>query len=223
MAVIVPELHGEGLLVNAPEMPTLMIDGQSRQLSLNVTVWRDKLSAFDEGDAAATWFSSFLGRAVRLVRFDETQSRPSSIDWTGDVAAYNQFSDGFPFLAIATASLDDLNARLASPIPMNRFRPNVVLDGLPAYGEDSVYELRSDALCLRMVKPCTRCKITTTDQAAGVVQGTEPFTTLMKYRRHPALRGVTFGQNMILVAGAGQRLSVGQTLSVSYRSNAQSS
>jgi uncharacterized protein YcbX len=100
---------------------------------------------------------------------------------------------------------------------MNRFRPNVVLGGLPAYGEDELYELRTDQWCMRVVKPCTRCKITTTDQATGVSQGTEPLSVLMKYRRNPQLRGVTFGQNLIVMSGAGAYLSTGQSVQVSYR------
>lgn len=216
LALIIPTLQGAGLQVSAPDMPSLAIAGTSQDLPVTVTVWNDQCRAFDEGEAAAQWFSRFLGQAVRLVRFDDSQQRPSNRDWTGDTEAYNQFSDGFPVLAIADASLADLNSRLPAPLPMNRFRPNVVLAGLPAYGEDELYELRAEQWCLRVVKPCTRCKITTTDQTTGVSQGTEPLSTLMKYRRNPTLRGVTFGQNLIVIAGG--KLSLGQSLQVSYRS-----
>lgn len=217
MALIAPELHGNGLRVNAPDMPPLSVAGEARATRMTVTVWRDQVSAFDEGDAAAAWFSQFLGISVRLVRFDESQARLSNREFTGEALGHSQFADGFALLVIANASLDDLNTRLPAPLPMNRFRPNLVLDGLPAYGEDEVHELRSDALTLRLVKPCTRCKITTTDQATGVVQGTDPLSTLMKYRRNAALRGVTFGQNAIVVAGSGAQLAVGQHLQVIAR------
>lgn len=218
MALIAPELHGVGLRITAPGMTPLIIDGLSIEQRTSVRVWRDHCAAFDEGDTAAAWFSEFLGLAVRLVRFDESQPRLSSREWTGQVEAYNQFSDGFPILVISTASLAELNSRLATPLPMNRFRPNLVLEGLPAYGEDTLDELRTDSLCLRVVKPCTRCKITTTDQATGIAQGTEPISTLMTYRRNPELRGVTFGQNVIIVAGAGNTLSIGQTLQLTHHS-----
>jgi uncharacterized protein YcbX len=97
---------------------------------------------------------------------------------------------------------------------MDRFRPNLVLEGLPAYGEDQLGDLVAGALCLRRVKACTRCIITTTDQASGARDGEEPLRTLETYRRDAALHGVTFGQNLIVVAGAGQRLEVGMELRV---------
>jgi hypothetical protein len=156
--------------------------------------------------------SELLGRPLRLVRFDQSRVRLSDLAWTGGLAAPNLFSDGFPLLAIARASLADLNSRLAVPLPMDRFRPNLVLDGLPPYGEDALGDLIAGALRLRRVKPCTRCSITTTNQGTGAVEGDEPLRTLKSYRWDRALRGVTFGQNLIVVAGAGSRLTVGHPL-----------
>ncbi len=217
MALIEPVIDGSGLVIRAPGMPELTVSGASVTHGLTVTVWKDTCSAFDEGDQAAAWFSEFLGATVRLARFDDSQSRLSSHDWTGELDAPNQFSDGFPILAISEASLTDLNSRMVNPLPMNRFRPNLVLDGLDAYEEDRLHELSGAELSLRVVKPCTRCKITTIDQMTGQIPGTEPFATLMKYRRNPALRGVTFGQNMIIRSGAGSSLHVGQILKVTYQ------
>jgi hypothetical protein len=99
---------------------------------------------------------------------------------------------------LSRASLDDLNARLPSPLPIDRFRPNVFLDGCAPYAEDAIGALESGQVRLRIVKPCTRCIITTTDQATGVTQGDEPLRTLKTYRWDDALRGVTFGQNAIV-------------------------
>lgn len=178
----------------------------------DAVVWRDRCAAFDQGDEPARWLSGLLDRALRLVRFDPRHERLSDRTWTGDVAARNRFSDGYALLAISRASLDDLNARLPAPLPMNRFRPNLELGGLPPYGEDTLGELVAGAVRLRRVKPCTRCSITTTDQATGAVDGEEPLRTLKSYRWDKALRGVTFGQNLIVIAGAGSRLQVGQTL-----------
>lgn len=217
LALIAPTLQGAGLQVGAPDMPLLTVAGTAQDLPVTVTVWSDQCRAFDEGEVAARWFSTFLGVPVRLVRFDDSQQRESNRDWTGATTGFNQFSDGFPLLVIGTASLDDLNTRVPAPLPMNRFRPNLVLAGLPAYGEDELYELGTDAWRLRVVKPCTRCKITTTDQSTGVSQGTEPLSTLMKYRRNPQLRGVTFGQNLIVVSGAGAQLAVGRPVQVQHR------
>lgn len=217
LALVIPSLQGEGLQIEAPGMPVLTIAGTSRSQPCVVTVWQDRCQAYDEGETAAAWFSEFLGQPARLVRFDEAQVRLSNRDWTGEVQAPNQFSDGFPVLVISTASLAELNSRLAQPLPMNRFRPNVVVDGLPAYGEDRVHELYAGKVRLRIVKPCTRCKITTTDQATGVSQGMEPLDTLRGYRLDRTLRGVTFGQNAIIVAGTGTQLRVGQQLDVVWR------
>ena len=129
-------------------------------------------------------------------------------------------ADGYPILVIGAASLDDLNARLAakgaSALPMNRFRPNVVVTGLPPYEEDHLDTLTSGEVTLRLVKPCTRCQVTTTDQATARV-GIEPLPTLSTYRRNDALAGVTFGMNAIVVAGAGRSLAVDAPVAVEYR------
>ncbi|MGE0113455.1 MAG: MOSC domain-containing protein [Steroidobacteraceae bacterium] len=217
LALVTPALQGMGLKVTAPGMPMLEIAGVAREQAVAVTVWNDQCQAFDEGDNVAQWFSGFLGQPVRLVRFDDAQPRISSREWTGELQALNQFSDGFPLLVISTASLDDLNDRLSAPLPMSRFRPNLVVAGLPAYGEDQVHEFQAGATRLRVVKPCTRCKITTIDQATGMSQGFEPLNTLRSYRRNVALKGVTFGQNLVIADGIGTQLQVGQPLAVSWR------
>lgn len=218
LALIRPQLHDGVLQLDAPNMSSLVLDVQAVGTSVEVTVWRDRCVAFDAGEIAAQWLSDFLNKPVRLVRFDDSQPRPSNRDWTGNDTALNHFSDGFPILIISQASLDDLNTRLPTPLPMNRFRPNIVIDGVAAYGEDEVHELSAAALRLRTVKPCTRCKITTTDQATGIAVGTEPLATLMKYRRSLELKGVVFGQNVIGISGIGSTLRVGQELAVTWRS-----
>lgn len=219
MALIEPVLvdaHAEhsGLQVHAPDMPVLSVGGHDVQVERQVKVWGDEVFAFDEGDVAATWFSRFLDMPVRLVRFNHNKPRWSDAHWTGEVQAQAQFADGFPLLLISQASLDDLNARLLQSLPMNRFRPNMVMSGLPAYGEDLLRDFGNAEMRLRGVKPCTRCKITTTDQDTAMVVGQEPLATLAQYRWNPELRGVTFGQNVIVVQGAGNVLRVGQELSV---------
>jgi uncharacterized protein YcbX len=113
---------------------------------------------------------------------------------------------------LSLASLADLNARLPAPLPMNRFRPNIVLDGLEAYGEDAIHELHAGALTLRLVKACTRCTITTTDQDTAARDPEEPLRTLRGYRWDAALHGVTFGQNAIVVEGVGASVRSGQQL-----------
>jgi uncharacterized protein YcbX len=182
-----------------------------------VTVWRDRVNAFDQGDEAAAWISALLGRDTRLVRIDPAARRRCDPAWTAGTDAHSRFTDGYPLLVISRASLDDLNSRLQAPLPMDRFRPNLVLDGLPPYGEDEVHELTAAGIRLRVVKPCTRCSITTTDQSAGVAAGEEPLRTLKSYRWDAALHGVTFGQNTIVIEGAGSTLEAGMTLEACSR------
>jgi uncharacterized protein YcbX len=186
------------------EVPT-RLDGPRT----SVSVWGDRCVGVDQGPEAAAWISSLLGREARLVRFDPATVRRSDSVWTGDLEALNRFSDGFPLLVVSRASLDDLNSRLPAPVPMNRFRPNLVLDGLPPFGEDELHEIECGGVRLRMVKPCMRCVVTTTDQLRGGRAGDEPVRTLKSYRWNAALRGVAFGQNAVVVEGAGLRLSAG--------------
>jgi uncharacterized protein YcbX len=100
---------------------------------------------------------------------------------------------------------------------MARFRPNIVIDGVGAYDEDRIHELRADGVALRIVKPCSRCAITTTDQETGERDGEEPLVTLKTYRFDAALRGVLFGQNVIAVYGIGAELRVGQSLDIVWK------
>jgi uncharacterized protein YcbX len=219
LALIKPQMSPDALLLTAPQLPQISIP-LSRQGPLrSVTVWRDQVEAFDEGHDVAAWLYAVLGRQCRLVRFDPAYRRLSERAWTGDIEAENRFSDGFPILAVNAASLTDLNSRLASPLPMNRFRPNIVLDGLQPYDEDRIDELHGDGVRLKLVKACTRCRITLTDQDTGEVDGEEPLRTLRSYRYDALLHGVCFGQNVIVVEGAGATLRRGQSLEIRRRAD----
>ncbi len=219
MALVETGLSAAALTLAAPGMEMLevgyAIEGASRQ----VVVWRDTVRAIDQGAAAADWLSAFLGREVRLARFDPDVRRLCNPEFAGDAGAHTGFADGYPLLVIGSASLEDLNGRLvargAGPLPMNRFRPNLVVDGLDAYDEDHLATLACGGVVLRMVKPCTRCQITTTDQATAQV-GVEPLRTLAAYRNNPRLGGVTFGMNAIVVAGAGTTLTVGAEVGIDW-------
>jgi uncharacterized protein YcbX len=217
LALVGTRLAADALVLSAPGLEPLAVPFDHAGAPVEVTVWRDRCRAFDQGEAAARWLGAFLGGELRLVRFDPSHRRPSDAAWTGGLEALARFSDGFALLAISLASLADLNARLAVPLPMNRFRPNLVLDGLPAYGEDRLEDLVAGSVRLRRVKPCTRCIITTTDQSSGNRDGEEPLRTLKAYRWDAALKGVTFGQNLIVVAGAGEVLRAGQALKADVR------
>jgi hypothetical protein len=186
----------------------------------DVVVWRSNVLGVDGGDACAHALSRHLGRAVRLVRFDDRLPRPCNPEYAGTSGATTLFADGYPVLVVGRASLDDLNARLAAKgfpaLPMNRFRPNLVLDGLEPYDEDHLDTVAAGAVTLRLVKPCVRCEVTTTDQDTAR-RNLEPLRTLATYRRHDRLEGVTFGMNAIVAAGAGATLGIGDAVDVCHR------
>ncbi|MCZ8132467.1 MAG: MOSC N-terminal beta barrel domain-containing protein [Steroidobacteraceae bacterium] len=184
---------------------------------LDVVVWDDRCAGLDCGDAPAARLGGLLGRPVRLVEFDTRVPRLQRSERVGPLTVPVRYPDAYPILLIGEESLEDLNARLPQPLPMDRFRPNVVVRGLGAYGEDRVVELRAEGVRLRPVKACTRCKVTMTDQATGDVDAAEPLRTLRTYRWDRELRGVTFGQNVVIAEGAGATLRVGQRLEVVLR------
>jgi uncharacterized protein YcbX len=176
--------------------------------------------AHDEGDAVARWLSAHVDRDVRLVRFDRRATRACNPEYVGDSGAHTLFADGYPLLVIGTQSLADLNARLVAKgeaaLPMDRFRPSVVVDGWPAYEEDHLDTADVGPVALRMVKPCIRCHVTTIDQATART-GIEPLPTLATYRYHAPLEGVRFGMNAIVARGAGATLRVGMAVEAALR------
>jgi uncharacterized protein YcbX len=202
------------LRLRVPGGAELNVDPDAPGREVEVTIWQDRCAAIDAGDDAAEFLAGYLGSPVRLVRFDLRRKRPSNPQWTPGVEALNQFSDGFPWLLISEASLEDLNSRLERKLPMNRFRPNIVISGLPPFGEDSAHEFTAGAVRFRRAKGCTRCIVTTTDQAMGTRDGDEPLRTLAKFRFDQKLKGVVFGQNLILIEGLGAQLRVGQEMTV---------
>ena len=202
----------ETLRLRVPDGTELNVAPAASGREVEVTVWKDRCAAFDAGDRAAELLAAYLGSPVRLVRFDARRKRASDQQWTSGVEALNQFSDAFPWLLASEASLDDLNSRLQNKLPMNRFRPNIVVSGLPPFGEDQLHDLTAGKVRLRRAKGCTRCIVTTTDQATGLRDGKEPLQALAKFRFDRELKGVIFGQNLILIEGAGAQLRVGQEL-----------
>jgi len=186
----------------------------------DVRVWRAQLRGHDAGDESADALSQFLGTHVRLVRFDDSRPRKVNPDYAGTTKATTLYADGYPVLVISQASLDDLNARLAArdvaALPMDRFRPNVVIDGVDAYEEDHIDAIATGAVTFKLVKPCTRCEITTTDQRTGR-RSHEPLHTLSTYRRDDRLAGIAFGMNAVVSAGAGSSVSVGDACEATLR------
>jgi MOSC domain-containing protein len=214
LALIAPTLE-RTLRLSAPGMDTIEVPLDATCALVSVRVFRDTVRAFDQGDAVSSWLSRYLIRDVRLVRFDPSERRYCNPAFAGDSGAHTSFADGYPVLVIAQDSLTDLNRRLAEPLPMNRFRPNIVLAGIDAYDEDHIDFITAKTVTLRLVKPCVRCKITTTDQATASV-GIEPLPTLAGYRRDDALGGPAFGMNAIVESGSGDSLSIGDSVHCNF-------
>ena len=216
LALVEPSLTAAALELEAPGTGRLAVPLGSDGATRPVTVWRDSFPAIDQGDEAAAWVSSTLQLPLRLVRFDHAVQRYCNVTYAGDSGAHTSFADAYPLLILSEASLADLNSRLEEPLPMNRFRPNVVLSGIDAYDEDHIDEIRVGGLAFKLVKHCTRCQITTTDQSTAAV-GTEPLSTLARYRMNAELGGVTFGMNAIVTAGAGLAIHRGDRASCAFR------
>lgn len=210
MCLIQPEPLSNGLQLTAPGMDALRVMHTPAMSPRKVTVWDDLCTALDCGNEAANWLSQFLSIECRLVYFPDDGQRAVDPIFAqpGDITA---FSDGFPILLITQTSLDDLNDRLAEPVPMHRFRPNLVISGSEPYAEDQWKRLRIGDLTLRVVKPCSRCVIPTIDPASGKRDPeAEPLRTLGSYRMRN--HKIFFGQNVI--ADGEGRLEVGQPVEV---------
>lgn len=232
MALVRARPDGALLRVAAPGMPPLdvpmlcEVDQAGRRVDTGV--WRDRFAALDCGPQAAQWFSAFLGQAARLLRFDPAVARAVSPTWLGGRAAQTLFADGYPLMVLGSASLDDLNRRLAArgvpAVDMLRFRPNLVLEGLEPYEEDYLgawtIGTQDGEVRLQMAKPCTRCPVPNVDPARGAPDPRwpdEPMASLAEYRRDARVRDqVSFGRHAIVTAGAGARLACAQRVDSEY-------
>lgn len=207
LSLIEPISWQDDLTLRAPGVGDLHVDVPDDDApAVDVVVWDDLCRGRDAGDDAARWASAFLQYPCRLVYAPPSLERP--VDPAFDAAyatpdaARTGFSDGFPLLLIGQSSLDALNERLAerdeSPVPMNRFRPNIVVSAAAPHEEDDWTQLTvlggGREIRLDVVKPCARCSIVPVDQATGV-RGKEPLRTLATYRARNGK--VYFGQNVI--------------------------
>ena len=237
MALIQPQLKYHEMILRAPGMLALHVKLDEVEQPVRVRVWDDEVAAYDMGKVAAQWFTDFLGRSARLVRFDPEHKRVSSLKWTGGIEALNQFNDGFPLLVIGEASLTQFNQKMvasgSAAVSMGRFRPNIVLgdaagaadaaDGsrMAPHDEDRLNLMHigtSEGVAqLKPVKPCTRCPIPNVDPATGTTSP-EVGDLLQTYRQDTRVNGaVTFGMNAIVIDGIDHLLKVGQPFGGSYR------
>ena len=194
MALVSVSFSTEQLTVRAPGMTDLEIPlQQQHERQIDVSIWGDTNRGALVGEEADRWFGEFLRFPCRLVGKPEDDLRlvDSVYAEDGDQVV---FADGFAFLLISEASLEDLNGRLDDPLPMNRFRPNFVVRGCPPYAEDGWSRLQIGSVPFRVAEPCPRCAITTVDQNTGA-SGKEPLRTLATYRKTEL--GAVFGRNLI--------------------------
>ncbi len=195
MALIQPSLDDNGMRLQHPELGECRVPPATADSKrIEVKVWDDLVDARHLDHDVDNWLSRAVGEACHLVWFPSESMRQCNLSYAqqGDRVG---FADGFPLLLISVASLGDLNQRLAEPVPMKRFRPNLVVSGCGAFAEDAWRKIRIGDSGFRVVKPCSRCVITTVDPETGKRAGAEPLATLSRYRKEGSK--VLFGQNLV--------------------------
>jgi uncharacterized protein YcbX len=217
LATIWTALRDGTLELSAPDMDPVEVPLVPEAAApLKVRVWNSVVDALPVSRFADSWLTEYLREPLRLVYMPETTRRPSNKQFTGGEERLVGFADGYAYLIVGRSSLGDLNARLrdegSAAMPMNRFRPNIVIEGTEPYAEDTWKDIRlGDDVVLRSSKPCGRCQVTTTDQSTGEVLGPEPLRTLSTYREHKDF-GPLFGMNYVTVRTG--PVKVGDTVAV---------
>ncbi len=196
LLTIQPRLSEQGALsLEFPDGKVLAVPSPDAAAGrVPVTVWNDTVMASPVGGTCDDVLSAWLGEPCRLVFIEDDEVRQVDPAYAheGDRTG---FSDGFPLLLISEASLADLNSRLPEALPMSRFRPNLVVAGTEPFAEDDWQTFETCGVKFSVVKPCSRCVMTTVDAERGIRAGNEPLATLMTYRRQG--NKVMFGQNVI--------------------------
>ena len=226
LATVSVTLTPDSLVLSHPAVEPISISLEEPQGNLRlVSVWGDHCKALPESEVVSEWLEAALGeqaKGISLVRFATTFTRAVEEDFLAGGEAHTYFADGYPFLITTTGSLDALNQALVetghTPVPMNRFRPNIVVECDDAWEEDRWATLAAEGYQLTLRKPCQRCKITTVDQRTGTIPTqAEPLKTLLALNTQPHLKGAHFGQNATLAAGDGSVIRVGDVVSATPR------
>lgn len=213
LARIVPRRIDDGIVLAFEGLPSLLVaafEGGGRR---DLAVWDDRMQGWDAGEEAADWLSRALGNPARLARVAPDTQRMAARAYVGARDVPIAFADGYPILVCMLGSLAELNRRLETPVPMDRFRPNLVIDGLEAFAEDRIRSLRIGEVVLHLVKPCTRCSVPTIDQDTGR-PSTNPIPALKAFRYDKTLGGVTFGVNAYADGPPGAALTVGAPVEI---------
>lgn len=212
MALIQPSVENGMLTLEVADRSPLVVKNCEQPQIRCVNVWGNECAGFDEGDEAASWLSAVLQMDCRLIRYDPDCRRLTEPSGPEGSTSRIMFADAFPLLVISEESLQNLNARLTDPIPMNRFRPSIVIQGLGEFAEDRASALTTECITLHSTEPCARCVITTIGQEDGVEKGPEPLRTLSQYRRDG--KKVLFGQ--YFMSDTGGFLSVGDRITARF-------
>lgn len=206
MALLRPVIEDGKLIIHGTQQKPITIYKATTGVQLSVQIWDDHCEAILYPEEVNEWFSRELGQSVRLVYMPDDSRREVDPRFAIQEEVVS-FADGYPFLVISEESLAELNSRLVSPVPMNRFRPNIVISGGEAFGEDGLKKFQANGIQFIGVKPCARCQVVTIDQATTAMSK-EPLKTLATYRRSG--NKVLFGMNL-LHSGKG-KIEVGTTL-----------
>ena len=197
MALLRPAIQDGTLQLSAPDGSVLSAERPSANVQREVSVWNDQMVANDAGNDAAAWLSDYLEQHVRLVYMPDTTFRRVDPNYS-PVERRVSFADAFPFLVVSQESMDELNRRLPAPMGIERFRPNIVVDGASdPHAEDGWRRIRIGAIDFDLVKPCARCAVPTIDPQTAIA-GKEPSRTLAVYRKRNGK--IYFGQNAIHAA-----------------------
>jgi uncharacterized protein YcbX len=197
LALVVPTLKNDMATLSAPNFDSVQFSIQKTGTLTPVNIWENKgVNAIDQGDETAQWFSDWLGVSVRLVHVAEGVQRKLNPEYAIHTDDHTGFADGYPILIASEASLQELNSRLdaSRALPMNRFRPNIVVKDCGPFAEDTWKRIRIGDVEMALVKPCARCEVTTIDKET-LERNKEPLKTLASYRKQKG--GAMFGMNVI--------------------------
>jgi uncharacterized protein YcbX len=217
LALVFPRVANGVLSLSAPQAraPDLVLPADQRNERIQVEIFGERYPAMTVSESADRWFSEYLKSPHRLVAFDQDVLRKGGVQYPRRDEAPTLFPDNFGLLVVSDASLADLNRRMRQVLPVNRFRPNVVLSGLNAYEEDFLVGIKSGGSELRFVDLCFRCNLTTIDQSTTQM-GEEPLKTLLSYRVDPKNSGVKFGAYFAVENGTSGRLRVGDEAEITW-------
>jgi uncharacterized protein YcbX len=215
LALVQPEFANGGLVLTAPGMKPLHVSANGAGAPVSITLFGEKHEALSTDAEADAWFSDYLGAPFQLAKCDPKVLRKGGVQYPERDSAPTSFVDNYGILVISQASHTALNQKLAEAVPMNRFRPNIVVSGIDQHEEDYFTQARCGEVALRFVNPCYRCSMTSIDQKSGT-PGLDVLPVLSTYRYDDAVKGVKFGAYAAISEGIGARLHVNSDLDVDW-------